>query len=68
MFTLSMLAALAAQPSVGFLNDRVSVLRYEAPKLPTGAIHPIWGILISAVLVVAVVFLSLMASKRNQVE
>ena len=58
---------LAAQPSVGFLTDLIDT-GYEAPKMPTGAIHPIWGILISVTLLAAVIFLSLMTSKRNLTE
>ena len=63
-----MMLLLAAQPSMNFLAERASAVKYEAPSVPTGAIHPIWGILIAAVLLVAIVFVSLMSSKRNQVE
>ena len=58
---------LATQPSVEFLAERIDA-GYEAPEMPTGAIHPIWGILISVALLVAVIFLSLMSSKRNLTE
>ena len=64
---MAFLLYLATQPNVDFLMDRIDQ-GYEAPSVPTGAIHPIWGILISAILLAAVIFLSLMSSKRNLTE
>ncbi len=64
---MAFLLYLATQPNIDFLMDRIDQ-GYEAPDVPTGAIHPIWGLLISAALLAAVIFLSLMSSNRDLTE
>jgi hypothetical protein len=64
---MALLLYLATQPNVDFLMKRIDP-GYESPDVPTGAIHPIWGILVSAALLAAVIFLSLMSSKRDLTE
>ncbi len=62
-----LLHTILATPSVDFMLDRVTP-GYSAPDVPTGALHPIWGMLLSAVLAAAVIALSLMGSKRAMTE
>lgn len=64
---MAFLLYLATQPNIDFLMDRIDK-GYEAPDVPTGAIHPIWGLIISGILLAAVVFVSLMTSKRELTE
>ena len=64
---MTFLLYLATNRNVDFLMDRIDQ-GYEAPDVPTGAIHPIWGLLISFVFLAAVIFLSLMSSKRDLTE
>jgi len=62
-----LLHTMLATPSVDFLIDRVTP-GYSAPEVPTGALHPIWGLLLSAALAAAVIAVSLMGSKRAMTE
>ena len=64
---MSLLTLLATAPNVDFLIDRVSP-GYAAPDVPTGALHPIWGMILSGILVGAVIAVSLMTSRRSPVE
>jgi hypothetical protein len=64
---MSLLTFLASAPDVRFLVDRVSP-GYAAPDVPTGALHPIWGMILSGILVGAVVAVSLMTSRRSPLE
>lgn len=59
-FLLNMLATL---PPVDVLVD-MTAGEYASPDVPTGSLHPIWGILISVILLAAVLSVSLMSSKR----
>ena len=63
----TLLTFLATTPPVDVLVDR-SAGDYAAPSIPTGALHPIWGLLISAILLAAVLGVSLMSSKRSLTE
>jgi hypothetical protein len=58
-----LLDMLAAAPPVDVLVD-MTASEYAVPEVPTGALHPIWGILISVILLAAVLGVSLMSSKR----
>ncbi len=62
-----LLSLFATVPSADVLIDQAAG-GYAAPDVPTGALHPIWGILLSAAMVAAVVAVSLMSSKRSLTE
>ena len=63
----TLLTFLATIPPVDVLVEK-SAGEYAAPSIPTGALHPIWGLLISAILLAAVLGVSLMSSKRSLTE